>query len=162
MVLALAFLNLCNWQTGKLAGAHERRGQKISPVFFSLLLHTSTTTTSMTPIQAQTPPHQSTGTDFNLKLAVSFFRHFAFLYNTYVARPGWPVSAVDEVANRAIRKGIQHLVRDGHLATLDRVTFLAAGNLYGALPGMVVPSESLPRSRLGWSSSRSSHKMHSA
>lgn len=102
----------------------------------------------MTPIQAQTPQHQSTGADFNLKLAVSFFRHFGFLYNTYVARSGWSVSTVDKVANRAIRIGIQHLVRDGHLATLDRVTFLAAQNLHRALPGMAVPPVSLPRAKL--------------
>lgn len=164
MVLALACLNLCSWQTGKLAAAYEGRGQKISPVFFYLLLHTTPTTTIMTPIQAQTPPHKSTGTDFNLRLAVSFFRHFAFLYNTYVARSGWSVSTVDEVANRAIRKGIQHLVRDGHRATLDHVTFLATQNLCGALPGMAVPSESLPRSRMlihrTQASSRPASKSH--
>lgn len=140
-------------------------GRKFRPFFFiSSSTQHQQTTTIMTPIPAQTPPHQSTGTDFNLRLAVSFFRHFAFLYNTYVARSGWSVSTVDEVANRAIRKGIQHLVRDGHRATLDHVTFLATQNICGALPGMAVPSESLPRSRMlihrTQASSRPASKSH--
>ncbi|KAK0743550.1 hypothetical protein B0T18DRAFT_392305 [Schizothecium vesticola] len=91
----------------------------------------------MIPIQTQTSPHQSAGTDFNLRLAVSYFRHFAFLYNKYVVRSGWFVAAVDKVANRAIRNAIKHLIRNVSGGTLDRVAFLAVQSLYSALRGKI-------------------------
>jgi hypothetical protein len=72
-------------------------------------------------------------------MAAFFFESFAYLYNKYVVRRGWDVSAVNMIANSAIRDAFQYLTYNGYGVTLDLLTYLAADNFYKTLGRMSCP-----------------------